>query len=148
MKSLLNAIDNSKTKHENMNQDNLIIDTDFLLALILSEEPNHLKAIKIWQKSNFGTIFVLNLVKYDALNVLSRKLPQVEATRYFDLIDWTALNYIFMDQNLESKSIEIYKNQNKKNISTADCAILVLARQLNCKIASFDHFYPKEFLLN
>ena len=62
-----------------MNQRNLIIDTDFLLALILPEEANYLKAIQIWQKSNFGTIFVLNLVKYEALNVLSRKLAQAGA---------------------------------------------------------------------
>jgi predicted nucleic acid-binding protein len=131
-----------------MSLDNLVIDTDFLLALILPEEPNHQKAIQLWQISNFGTIFVLNLVKYEVLNVLSRKLPQIEAIRNFNLIDWTALNYIFIDENLESKSIEIYNNQNRKNISAADCANLVLARKLNCKIASFDHFYPKEFLLS
>jgi predicted nucleic acid-binding protein len=131
-----------------MNQDNLVIDTDFLLALILPEEPNHLKAVNIWQKSNFGIIFAINLIKYEALTVLSRKLSQLEAITYFDLIDWTAINYIFVDEDLEKKALEIYRNQNRKNISTVDCTILALAKQLNCKIASFDQFYPKEFLLS
>jgi len=131
-----------------MKQNNIVIDTDFLLSLILPDEPNHLKAIQMWQISSFETIFVLNLVKYETLNVLSRKLPQLEAIRNFNLIDWSALNYIFIDENLESKSIEIYKNQNRKNISAIDCAILAFAKQFDCKIASFDHFYPKEFLLS
>lgn len=130
-----------------MSQENLIIDTDFLFALILPAEPNHLKAVKMWQNSRFDTVFTLNLVKYEALTVLSRKLSQKEAIQHFDLIDWTALNYIFIDQDLENKSIEIYNQQNRKNISTVDCANLVLAKKLNCKIASFDQFYPKEYLL-
>ena len=101
----------------------------------------------MWYNSRFDTVFTLNLVKFEVLIVLSRKLSQKEAIQHFDLIDWTALNYIFIDQDLENKSIEIYNQQNRKNISTVDCANLVLAKKLNCKIASFDQFYPKEYLL-
>jgi predicted nucleic acid-binding protein len=131
-----------------MSQKNLIINTDYLLALMLPSEPNHLKAKEMWINSNFNNIFTLNLVKYEALTVLSRKLHQKEVIQYFDLIDWTALNYIFIDQDLENKSAEMYRSQARKNISSVDCANLVLARKLNCKIASFDRFYPKEYLLS
>ena len=131
-----------------MPRKNLIIDTDYLLALILPSEPNHLKAKEMWQNSKFSNIFTLNLVKYEALTVLSRKLTQKQAIQYFNLIDWTALNYIFIDQDLENKSIEMYRSQTRKNISTVDCTNLVLAKKLNCKIASFDQFYPKEYLLS
>ena len=42
------------------------------------------------------------------------KSSQKEAIQRFDLIDWTALNYIFIDQDLENKSIEIYNEQIEK----------------------------------
>jgi uncharacterized protein len=128
-------------------QNSFVLDTDFLIAIILDNEPNHAKALEILKRYPRSNFIVSNLVKYEFCTVMSRKLDHHLAISLFDSVPWQEMDYIFLDPDLESKTLSLYKSFSKKNISFTDCSNLILAREYNVKIAAFDKFYPVEWIL-
>lgn len=126
----------------------IICDADFILALYLESDSNHDKVNTILSKYlQVSEFYVLNFTKYEVATVLSRLLPHpfaVNVNKAF-LTEFSH-NEIWLDKEMESKTYKLYETFSKKNISFFDCACMVLATKLNCKIASFDSFYPSEIL--
>ncbi len=125
----------------------ILCDTDFLIAFLISEDINHQKSKSLVEKYQDFTFIHSNLTKYELMTVLSRKLEQKLAIQALELFEKIFENEFQFDTILEVEIIAYYKNTKNKNQSFFDIACLVQAKKHNYKIASFDQFYPKEFLL-
>jgi predicted nucleic acid-binding protein len=128
-----------------MNNAKIILDSDFVIALYLPSDSNHVKAFNIYQQYDDYSILSINL--YEIATVLSRLLNQDEAIIVFCNIikDFDEIVVDF-EREWEGDIINIYNSFSKKNISFVDCSILYIAKKLNAKIATFDKFYPSELL--
>ncbi len=126
----------------------ILCDADFLIGLYLNADSNHDKANLILEQFKSTCEFVvLNLTRYEFATVLSRKLPQANAIEIYKQFQKDFQNEVWFEKKYEEDVLEIYNSFDKKNISFFDCACLYIARVLNCKIASFDSFYPAEILV-
>ena len=126
----------------------ILCDADFFVALLLDEDTNFEKAKAILD-NNLDCVFLYsNLTRYELMTVLSRKLPQIKAVEALELFQNTFTDEFEFDTTLDSKIIEFYKNSENKNQSYFDIACFFTAQKLNCKIASFDKFYPTAILIS
>jgi predicted nucleic acid-binding protein len=125
----------------------ILCDTDFFVALLIDEDSNFEKAKRILDE-NLESIFLYsNLTRYELMTVLSRKLPQPKAIEALELFQDTFTDEFEFDDKMDLEIVEFYKNSKNKNQSYFDIACLLTAQKLNCKIASFDKFYPSEILI-
>jgi predicted nucleic acid-binding protein len=126
----------------------ILLDSDFLFALFVSNDFHHQKAKKLLEKYLNEEIYVLNLVIQETATVLSYRFDQKVAVNFLEKIKTTPVLVINLDDKLEEKVWVVFKNQKKKGISFIDCANLaLLATSQMEKILSFDKFYPKKFRL-
>ena len=125
---------------------NILCDADFLIALLIQNDSNHLKARAIIDNNLDANFLYSNLTKYELMTVLSRKLDQKKAVQCLELFINTFEDEFQFDTNLEAQIIDFYKQSTNKNQSFFDIACLLTAQKLNYQIASFDQFYPKDLL--
>ncbi len=128
----------------------ILIDSDFLISLIIQTEPKHSKAKQLFKKlSSNDDIFCLNLVLQETATVLSHKFSQTLAKTFYRNVKQILPKIIYLNQNLEKKTWKIFLSQTKKNISFIDCANLATKKTYKLdRIFSFDKFYPKNLRLN
>lgn len=126
----------------------ILCDTDFFVALLIADDMNNDKAMKIIQKYSSWEFVYSNLTKYELMTVLSRKLDQKNAVKALNLFEDTFQNMFEFDALLESEIISFYKQSINKNQSFFDVTCLIIAKKNNYKIASFDKFYPSDLLAN
>ena len=126
----------------------LVCDTDFFIALLIQEDTNHTRAMDIIDIYSDHLFAFSYLTKYELMNVLSRKLPQNLAIAALELFENTFEDRFDFDTALEQKVIDYYKKSSNKNISFFDITCLIQAQNWNCKIASFDKFYPTSVLIS
>lgn len=130
-----------------MKINSILLDSDFIFALQTQNDTNHTKATeleKIISKFNYEICY-LNLVKHEITTLISRRIGQPEAIMTINSL--ANFKEIFVNEGLEKEVWQTFKSCGKKNISFVDCANLTIATKFNFKIASFDQFYPAEFLL-
>jgi predicted nucleic acid-binding protein len=126
----------------------ILCDTDFFIALLISEDINHEKAKNILEKYQDFTFTHSSLIKYELMTVLSRKLEQNLAVKALEIFEELFENEFQFDTFLEAEIIKYYKKSKNKNQSFFDIACLVQAQKYDYKIASFDKFYPKSILIS
>ena len=126
----------------------ILCDTDFFVALLIADDMNNDKAMKIIQKYSSWEFVYSNLTKYELMTVLSRKLDQKNAVKALNLFEDTFQNMFEFDALLESEIISFYKQSINKNQSFFDITCLIIAKKNNYKIASFEKFYPSDLLAN
>ena len=127
-----------------INPKKVLCDTDFLISLFITNEPNYVLANSIFDK--YDKFFVLNITFYEVATVLSRKLTQSEAIEILCRMRNTFVDIIKLSDQEEQITFDLYNSFTKKNISFFDCACMTVAKKLDYKIASFDQFYPKSIL--
>jgi predicted nucleic acid-binding protein len=126
----------------------ILCDADFFVALLLDEDSNYAKAQSILN-NHLDCIFLYsNLTRFELMTVLSRKVPQRKAIEALELFQYTFTDEFEFDTELDQSIVEFYKTSKNKNQSYFDIACLLTAQKLNCKIASFDKFYPSEILIS
>lgn len=74
----------------------VLCDTDFLVALYITEDLNHAKANEILNKYN--SFIVTNITFYEVSTVLSRKLEQLIAMKILNQIQKDFSNILIFDQ--------------------------------------------------
>ncbi len=125
----------------------IIYDTDFIISLLFEDQSPHQKAISIqeqYKETSQG--IVLDIITFELATTVSRlynqKIAVAVTQKVLEIAD------IVLELNFEDKQIiwSEFNSYSKKGISYFDCANLVMAKKLNCKIGSFDKFYPKEIL--
>ena len=123
----------------------IVIDSNVLVGFIRAEDSLHKKAVELIKKiKKENEIWVLNLVIQETATVLSMrdgmKSSGIFCDNYRDLVD----QEIFLDKDLEDRSWNIFRKQEKKGTSFIDCANLALLEKYKLNgIASFDEFYSK-----
>lgn len=133
-----------------MDEKQILVDSDFLVALYKPNDASHQRAKILLQKlkGNRTQFVALSLVMYESVTVISRKMGMDDARRFYvGLKDFTDKVVIF-DQELEKAAWEIFLKQTKKGCSFVDCANLVtLEKYKFAGIATFDRFYPEKVRL-
>jgi predicted nucleic acid-binding protein len=126
----------------------ILCDTDFLVAYLIENEPNHKKAKKIIEKYQDSNFIYSNLTKYELMTVLSSKLEQKLAVQALEIFEDIFTEEFEFDRSLEPEILGYYKTSKNKNQSFSDITCLVQAKHFKCQIASFDKFYPKDLLIS
>lgn len=121
---------------------NILFDSDFILALLFSEEPTHSLAIKQYEACDIGSEYIIPLVHFEVMTVCSRKYG-LDSCRMLNEFIMRQLKRVDVDA-LEIHVWEEFFKHDKKRISFIDCANVVVAKKYGWKVASFDAFYPKE----
>lgn len=131
----------------NYDQNSLFLDSDFIFALQVESDTNHEKALSLQEliiEKSYG-LFYMNVVKQEVATLISRRIGQKESLTAIDLL--SNFDEIFITPEMEREVWQVFKSFDKKNISFVDCTNLYFAQKFKFKIASFDQFYPTEFLL-
>jgi predicted nucleic acid-binding protein len=125
----------------------IIIDTDFLFSFYDSSQSTHLQSTTIMDMYGDSDWYLSNLVLQEIATVISYRLGFEDCQKILNLVVELELKNIFLNE-LDTDNIwKLFYKYQKKNISFVDCSNLYLAKKLGYKIASFDRFYPKEYLV-
>jgi predicted nucleic acid-binding protein len=124
-----------------------ILDTDFIFSYFDSNQSTHQKASNLEEKFGDSHIIVSNLVKQELATVISSRFGSLLAKEILENLTLFDPQEVFFDEIETEKIWKLFWSFQKKRISFVDCSNLLLAQKYNCKIASFDQFYPKEMLL-
>lgn len=126
----------------------VVLDSDFLIALFLGDQPNHYKAQQIFESIKSGQLYVINLVHYELATVISYKFSHHLAVQVLNDMNNLPIKFVEIDRSMEDDIWSEFFQHKKKRVSFVDCANLVIAQKGKMKIASFDKFYPKEILIS
>lgn len=89
-------------------------------------------------------IFLLEVVQFELATTVSRKFSQQHAVEILCSIQEYDVELLRQSPEEIEQTWHVFNEQQRKGTSFFDCANLVMARKLQCAIASFDAFYPKE----
>ena len=124
----------------------VLLDTDALVALINEEDANHLKAQEVNDRLiKAGVQFIItNLVVGETLTVLSRKVDHSVAVKFGFDIKKGEVAIIRVDEALEETAFEIFEKQPSKNTSFIDCTNMAVLEKYKWQfIFSFDKVYSQ-----
>ncbi|EKD57351.1 MAG: hypothetical protein ACD_57C00336G0002 [uncultured bacterium] len=126
----------------------LLAGSDYLIALSVTEDSNHKRAIEISNNISGREISAMNIVFQESTTVVSKKFGMDNAKAFYRKLNELISNVLFLDSEAERKAWEVFLKQTKKGTSFVDCANLATAEEFGFdKILSFDEFYPKKYLL-
>lgn len=128
--------------------DNLLLDSDFLYGLFVENDPHHQNCQNLLPKISDYRLIISNLVMYEFITLISRRVGQKEALSILSQIENLDILKIVVDEEIHKEILAQFKTHTKKNISAVDCSNLTLAQKYKAKIASFDQFYPPEILIS
>jgi len=121
----------------------ILVDTDFLIALIKIDDKNHLKAIDKIQKTKEAKVFITPFTIPETVTVLSCKVSHIAAKNFLK----TARNKFSelpLNEEIIASTDKIFLSQNKKGTSWIDCLNVALIKYYKLDgILSFDKFYLK-----
>jgi predicted nucleic acid-binding protein len=125
----------------------IIVDTDFLISFLFENQSTHQKALNIYEKNKETSQFiVLDIITFEFATTVSRLYDQKIAIEVVAKVIEMADVVLELDFQDKKKIWEEFNSYGKKGTSYFDCANLVMAKKLDCKIGSFDRVYPKEIL--
>ena len=132
----------------------IFVDSNVWVACFHKNDTNHEKAKKLIENLPKDTpLLTSNLVIYEVLTVLSMRAGKERANKFgewfFPLASGKIIGELFVDEALEYQAWTLFKNIKQKDISFADCASAVIAKEYDLRyILTFDrHFkiFEKEF---
>lgn len=127
---------------------NILLDTDFIVSLLVPQDSTHSTAVQRYENIDEESIFhVLEPVLFEVVTVLSRKLPHRLAVEKVKEIRAQSMHVITLSSHEVDDVWKEFYSYRKKNISFVDSANVVMTQKIGGKIASFDKFYPKKMML-
>lgn len=129
----------------------IFIDSDAFIALAKEDDTNHQKAVALLEKFTKDQVNFItsNYVFSETITVLSIRISHQAALDFIARIKSPENPFPIkrVDEELEDKAIEVFKNQTSKNTSFVDCANIAICKELNTDaIFSFDDIYRKNGL--
>jgi len=121
----------------------LLIDTDFLIALVKEDDKNHLRSIDKLKSLKDALIFITPFTIPETVTVLSYKVSQQAAKKF---LKETREKFIELPLNEEIIGLadKIFLAQNKKGISWIDCLNAAIVKYYKLEgILSYDKFYSR-----
>jgi predicted nucleic acid-binding protein len=121
----------------------ILVDTDFLIALIKIDDKNHLKAIDKVQKIKEAKVFITPFTIPETVTVLFYKVSHT-AGKSFLKVARNKLPELPLNEEIIASADKIFLSQNKKGTSWIDCLNVALIKYYKLDgILSFDKFYLK-----
>jgi predicted nucleic acid-binding protein len=121
----------------------ILVDTDFLIALIKIDDKNHLKAIDKVQKIKEAKVFITPFTIPETVTVLSYKVSHTAAKNFLKVAR-NKLPELPLNEEIIASADKIFLSQNKKGTSWIDCLNVALIKYYKLDgILSFDKFYLK-----
>jgi len=121
----------------------ILLDSDFLIALIKEDDKNHLNALKKLNQLKGALIFVTPFTIPETATVLSYKVSQ-KAAKKFLKIARKKLTELPLNREIITLTDKIFLAQNKKKTSWIDCLNVAVIKFYKLDgILSYDKFYSK-----
>jgi predicted nucleic acid-binding protein len=121
----------------------LLVDTDFLIALIKEDDKNHPKAISKLRGLKETLIFVNPFIIPETAIVLFYKVSQKSAKKFLREARRTFVE-LPLKEEIITLADKIFLAQNKRGISWIDCLNAAFVKYYKLDgILPFDKFYPK-----
>jgi predicted nucleic acid-binding protein len=121
----------------------ILVDTDFLIALIKIDDKNHLKAIDKVQKIKEAKVFITPFTIPETVTVLSYKVSHTAAKNFLKVAR-NKFSELPLNEEIIASADKIFLSQNKKGTSWIDCLNVALIKYYKLDgILSFDKFYLK-----
>ncbi|MFH0755327.1 MAG: PIN domain-containing protein [bacterium] len=121
----------------------ILIDADFLIALIKKDDKNHLKSIKKLEDFKDVSVFITPFTIPETATVLSYKVSHQSAK---DFLKESRKKFTKLSSNdqIINMADEIFLAQNKKGTSWIDCLNVATIKFYDLNgIFSYDKFYSK-----
>jgi hypothetical protein len=106
------------------------------VALLIQNDTNHARAMKIIDDYSNGIFLYSNPTKYGLMTVLSRKVDQHNVVLALESFENIFQDSFEFDTQLEMEIIDFYKKSSYKNQSFFDIACLVQAEKFGYTIPS------------
>lgn len=138
-----------ESKLPSANPVELLVDSDFFIALYSSSDTNHQGALLLLEKirKKEAGLLISVLVYSEIVTVLSQRVSQATARHFMEDSEMAGLHIAQTTEELFEKSKAIFKNQRSKNVSFTDASNIALARIKGfSSIVSFDRDYSKNGL--
>ncbi len=120
----------------------ILVDADFLIALIKEDDINHLKAKNKAEIFKEAIIFITPFTIPETATVLSYKVSHQSAKKFLKEIRKKKLITIPLYENLINLADKIFLSQNKRGTSWIDCLNVAVINLYQLDgILSFDKFY-------
>ncbi len=143
------------TKRPFFTKSPFFVDSNIWIANFNKADTNHLKAKGLIQKlPHDAPLLTSNLIVYEVLTVLSMRVNHQKALKFgkwfFSLVFYGAIGEVLIDEAIERKTWELFRSIKRKDISFADCASVIVAKEYGVDyILTFDqHFRVFEKDLN
>lgn len=123
----------------------VLIDADFLVALLKEVDTNHRKAIEKYHYYRSISFVTTPFTIPEVATVLSNRVSHTIAKKF--VVEARSQPYleIFLSQELIAKTDQIFLSQSKKGISWIDCFNVAVIKTYQLDgILSFDSFYRKQ----
>ena len=91
------------------------------------------------------SILTSNLIIYEVLTVLSMRAGKNKSLKFgkwlFPLISKGFIGVEYIDEAIENKAWSIFRALKNKDISFADCASVIIAKDFNAVVLTFDNHF-------
>mgnify|MGYP003395559620 CR=1 FL=1 len=126
----------------------VIVDSDALIALSLSSDQNHNRAVKIsenWSERGYTFIFP-NTMILEAMTSLKRAKnePKIAHLINKQFLSKDAFNVLYVDEEIQIKAGKLFDKADSKKNTPFDTVVAASAETIGADaIFSFDSWYPK-----
>ena len=126
----------------------VLVDSDVFVSLGKEKDALHEKSLSlVGELKKRGALLVTsNYVFSEAITVISQRVSRRAAVEFIEKFktSQSSISCLWIDTEIESLAIEIFKNQTSKNVSFVDCTNIALVQLYNMHaIFSFDKIYSK-----
>lgn len=122
----------------------ILIDSDALLALTDNNDVHHVRAIQLYKELRADFAFIVtNFTFGETLTLVSKRLSHKRSLDFADTI-LSETMVLDIDESLRNDAYLFFRKQVSKNVSFVDCVNMAVLKTLNQdKIFSFDEHYKK-----
>jgi len=115
----------------------VFIDASAWVALYHKMDNHHKRAWKVYEVLlDEGTKFLTgNWIAYEALSILKSRASYEAAKSLWDILcDSELSRNVYIDRNLEDKSVDLFWKYQDKSCGIVDCSSILLMEQEKCGI--------------
>ena len=119
----------------------IFVDSSFIISLLLETDPNHIKAKKIWDKTDTEKIYSEDILK-EVLTVVSQRKGRLFAIDAFDDLSIDQVILPVTTTRFQA-GLKLFLNPSlQKDISLIDCITTAICKELKIRrILAFDNHF-------
>jgi predicted nucleic acid-binding protein len=120
----------------------VFVDSNYFIALFNISDTLHAEALALAESmvNKNIVLYVSNYIMLEVLTVLSQRVGREAARVASDnLVDSEQIRAVHITEELHSRSLEIFRTTDSKNVSLVDCSILAVLNYVGIKqLLTFD----------